>query len=53
MSLDAKEPEARVTSAIRHLGVPAGPDIQEALLFLPQTEKGRDPTHLGQLQSSR
>jgi hypothetical protein len=26
------------------------PDIQEALLFLPRTEKGRDPIHLGQLQ---
>ena len=26
------------------------PDIQEALLFLPPTEKGRDPIHLGQLQ---
>jgi hypothetical protein len=26
------------------------PDIQEALLFLPRTEKGRDSIHLGQLQ---
>src|SRR5262249_4766873 len=26
------------------------PDIQEALLFLPRTAKGRDPIHLGQLQ---
>jgi hypothetical protein len=26
------------------------PDIQEALLFLPPTEKGRDPIHLAQLQ---
>jgi hypothetical protein len=26
------------------------PDIQEALLFLPRTEKGRDPIHLAQLQ---
>jgi hypothetical protein len=26
------------------------PDIQEALLFLPQTERGRDPIHLRQLQ---
>jgi hypothetical protein len=27
-----------------------GSNIQEALLFLPPTEKGRDPIHLGQLQ---
>jgi len=27
-----------------------GSDIQEALLFLPLTEKGRDPIHLAQLQ---
>ena len=26
------------------------PDLQEALLCLPPTEKGRDPIHLGQLQ---
>jgi hypothetical protein len=26
------------------------PDIQEALLFLPRTEKGRDSIHLAQLQ---
>jgi hypothetical protein len=26
------------------------PDIQETLLFLPPTERGRDPIHLGQLQ---
>jgi hypothetical protein len=26
------------------------PDIQEALLFLPRTEEGRDRIHLGQLQ---
>ena len=26
------------------------PDIQEALLFLPRTERGRDPIHLRQLQ---
>jgi hypothetical protein len=25
------------------------PDIQEALLFLPRTERGRDPIHLRQL----
>ena len=27
------------------------PDIQEALLFLPRTERGRDPIHLRQLQA--
>ena len=27
------------------------PDIQEAILFLPRTEQGRDPIHLAQLQS--
>ncbi|QDU76938.1 hypothetical protein Pan97_39950 [Bremerella volcania] len=27
------------------------PDIQEALLFLPRVESGRDPIHLRQLQS--
>jgi hypothetical protein len=26
------------------------PDIQEAILFLPRTESGRDPIHLRQLQ---
>jgi hypothetical protein len=26
------------------------PDIQEQILFLPRTEKGRDPIHLRQLQ---
>lgn len=26
------------------------PDLQEALLFLPCIERGRDPLHLGQLQ---
>jgi hypothetical protein len=26
------------------------PDIQEALLFLPRTKRGRDPIHLQQLQ---
>ena len=26
------------------------PDIQEALLFLPRTERGRDAIHLGELQ---
>ena len=27
-----------------------GSDIQETLLFLPRTERGRDPIHLRQLQ---
>ncbi len=26
------------------------PDIQEAILFLPRTETGRDPIHVRQLQ---
>jgi hypothetical protein len=26
------------------------PDIQEAILFLPRTERGRDPIHLAMLQ---
>ena len=26
------------------------PDIQEQILFLPRTERGRDPLHLAQLQ---
>jgi hypothetical protein len=26
------------------------PDIQEQILFLPPTERGRDPIHLAQLQ---
>ena len=26
------------------------PDLQEAILFLPRTERGRDPIHLRQLQ---
>ena len=26
------------------------PDLHEALLFLPRTERGRDPIHLRQLQ---
>lgn len=26
------------------------PDIQEAILFLPRVERGRDPIHLPQLQ---
>jgi hypothetical protein len=39
---------ARVTQIVNLLVL--APDIQEALLFLPRTEKGRDPIHLGQLQ---
>src|ERR1700680_2345339 len=39
---------ARV-SQIMNLPVLA-PEIQEALLFLPRTEKGRDSIHLAQLQ---
>jgi hypothetical protein len=27
-----------------------GSDIQEAILFLPRTERGREPIHLSQLQ---
>jgi hypothetical protein len=39
---------ARITQ-ITNLLVLA-PDIQEALLFLPRTHRGRDPIHLQQLQ---
>ncbi len=39
---------ARITQ-ITNLLVLA-PDIQETLLFLPRTERGRDPIHLSQLQ---
>jgi hypothetical protein len=39
---------ARITQ-ITNLLVLA-PDIQQALLFLPRTERGRDPIHLSQLQ---
>jgi hypothetical protein len=39
---------ARVTQ-IMNLRLLAA-DIQEALLFLPRTERGRDPIHLRQLQ---
>jgi hypothetical protein len=39
---------ARVTQ-IQNLLLLA-PDIQEALLFLPRTERGRDPIRLGELQ---
>jgi len=39
---------ARVTQIFNLLLL--APDIQEALLFLPRTERGRDSIHLGQLQ---
>jgi hypothetical protein len=39
---------ARITQ-IMNLAVLA-PDIQETLLFLPPTERGRDPLHLRHLQ---
>jgi hypothetical protein len=39
---------ARVTQIMNLLLL--APDIQEALLFLPRTERGRDPVHLRQLQ---
>jgi len=39
---------ARVTQIFNLLLL--APDIQEALLFLPPTERGRDPIHLRQLQ---
>jgi hypothetical protein len=39
---------ARVSQIMSLLGL--APDIQEALLFLPRTQRGRDPIHLGQLQ---
>ena len=39
---------ARVTQILNLLWL--APDIQEALLFLPRTERGRDPIHLRQLQ---
>jgi hypothetical protein len=40
---------AAMMSQILNLLVLA-PDIQEALLFLPRTLRGRDPIHLRQLQ---
>jgi hypothetical protein len=43
-----KVSRARV-SQIMNL-VHLAPDIQERILFLPCTERGRDPVHLGQLQ---
>jgi hypothetical protein len=39
---------ARVTQILNLLLL--APDIQEALLFLPRTERGRDAIHLGDLQ---
>ena len=39
---------ARVTQILNLLWL--APDIQEALLFLPRTERGRDPIPLRQLQ---
>ncbi len=39
---------ARMSQILNLLGL--APDIQEALLFLPRTVRGRDPIHLGQLQ---
>ena len=39
---------ARVTQIMNLLLL--APDIQEALLFLPRTERGHDPIHLRQLQ---
>ena len=39
---------ARVTQIMNLLLL--APDLQEALLFLPRTERGRDPIHLRQLQ---
>jgi len=39
---------ARVTQILNLLLL--APDIQEALLFLPRTARGRDPMHLGELQ---
>lgn len=39
---------ARVTQIMNLLTL--APDIQEAILFLPRTARGRDPIHLGHLQ---
>ena len=39
---------ARVSQVMNLLGL--APDLQEALLYLPRTEHGRDSLHLGQLQ---
>ena len=40
---------ARVSQIVNLVNL--APDVQEALLFLPLTERGRDPLHLAQLQS--
>lgn len=39
---------ARITQIMNLLMLP--PDIQEAILFLPRVESGRDPIHIRQLQ---
>ena len=39
---------ARITQIMNLLMLT--PDIQEAILFLPRVERGRDPIHLRQLQ---
>src|SRR5258708_643191 len=39
---------ARISQILNLLAL--APDIQEALLFLPSVERGRDPIHLRQLQ---
>jgi hypothetical protein len=39
---------ARMSQVMNLLGL--APDIQEQILFLPPTERGRDPIHLAQLQ---
>ena len=39
---------ARITQIMNLLML--APDIQEAILFLPRVERGRDPIHLRQLQ---
>jgi hypothetical protein len=39
---------ARMSQVMNLLGL--APDIQEEILFLPPTERGRDPIHLAQLQ---
>ena len=39
---------ARVSQIVSLINL--APDIQEAILFLPRTERGRDPIHLRQLQ---
>jgi hypothetical protein len=40
--------QARVSQVMNLLYL--APDIQEQILFLPRTERGRDPIHLRQLQ---